>query len=419
MEAKNVVLAVGIPTINRADLLAECLEDLTKQGFDVLVVDNGNQGISHPNIVVNEQNKGVAGSWNQLIRTLRANNPALTHVVLLNDDIVWGKSVDQVKSILAEHGTNTLVTSDFFWSVICIPLELYDSVGEFDENFFPAYFEDNDYAYRVKLTNGEFKHVSTAELNPVVMRNSMTIDKDQSLNKNFEANAQYFFRKWGGEPTKERYLHPFNINQTAILMQKEQIKGLSDCPVPILQDEREWMDFMNYVSSEEKIKKIVEIGSFFGGSLWFYTKFLNPEVIVSVDMPIPPEDSRYQQMVDSRGQWESWMKEISFIEFTGNSHDKNISNALNTHFPESDIDMLFIDGDHSYDGVKLDFLDYKGLVRSGGIIVFHDINGRIPDVERFWNEVIEFHSDEFEFVKRFDNTVEENHGWGIGIIRKR
>lgn len=37
------------------------------------------------------------------------------------------------------------------------------------------------------------------------------------------------------------------------------------------------------------------------------------------------------------------------------------------------LDLLFIDGDHSYDGVSMDYNMYKGLVKSGGCIAFHDI----------------------------------------------
>jgi predicted O-methyltransferase YrrM len=40
------------------------------------------------------------------------------------------------------------------------------------------------------------------------------------------------------------------------------------------------------------------------------------------------------------------------------------------------VDFLFIDADHSYEGVKKDFEMYSPLVRKGGIIAFHDI---IPD----------------------------------------
>jgi hypothetical protein len=34
---------------------------------------------------------------------------------------------------------------------------------------------------------------------------------------------------------------------------------------------------------------------------------------------------------------------------------------------------LFIDGDHTYEGVRRDFEMYSPLVRKGGIIAFHDI----------------------------------------------
>jgi len=36
-------------------------------------------------------------------------------------------------------------------------------------------------------------------------------------------------------------------------------------------------------------------------------------------------------------------------------------------------DFLFIDGDHTYEGVEGDFEMYSPLVRRGGIIAFHDI----------------------------------------------
>lgn len=36
------------------------------------------------------------------------------------------------------------------------------------------------------------------------------------------------------------------------------------------------------------------------------------------------------------------------------------------------LDLLFIDGDHSYDGVKADWEAYKTFLRPGSIIVFHD-----------------------------------------------
>jgi len=36
------------------------------------------------------------------------------------------------------------------------------------------------------------------------------------------------------------------------------------------------------------------------------------------------------------------------------------------------IDLLFIDGDHSYQGVKSDWEAYKSFLKSGSVVVFHD-----------------------------------------------
>jgi predicted O-methyltransferase YrrM len=55
------------------------------------------------------------------------------------------------------------------------------------------------------------------------------------------------------------------------------------------------------------------------------------------------------------------------------------------------LDYLFLDGDHTYSGVQRDFEMYAPLVRSGGIVAFHDIvtyrRESECQVERFWREI--------------------------------
>ena len=41
-------------------------------------------------------------------------------------------------------------------------------------------------------------------------------------------------------------------------------------------------------------------------------------------------------------------------------------------FAARQFDLLFIDGDHRYAAVKMDFQNYFPLVRDGGIVAFHD-----------------------------------------------
>lgn len=51
------------------------------------------------------------------------------------------------------------------------------------------------------------------------------------------------------------------------------------------------------------------------------------------------------------------------------------------------IRLLFIDGDHSYDGVARDLSLWSPFVVHGGVIALHDV-GASPDVSRFYDELL-------------------------------
>lgn len=51
------------------------------------------------------------------------------------------------------------------------------------------------------------------------------------------------------------------------------------------------------------------------------------------------------------------------------------------------IDLLFIDGDHSYEGVKSDYEAWSPFVKVGGVIAFHDYMKRWPGVVRLVDEI--------------------------------
>jgi predicted O-methyltransferase YrrM len=77
------------------------------------------------------------------------------------------------------------------------------------------------------------------------------------------------------------------------------------------------------------------------------------------------------------------------------------------------LDFLFIDGDHSYEGVKKDWEMYSPLVRKGGLIAFHDIAPNYDSGSRkFYNEI----KDGFEHVEFVEDA--EQDIMGIGVLRK-
>jgi len=70
----------------------------------------------------------------------------------------------------------------------------------------------------------------------------------------------------------------------------------------------------------------------------------------------------------------------------GDSSSAPVVQAVRRAAGDKQIDVLFIDGDHSYSGVRSDYLNYRGLVRDDGIIAFHDI---VPDhTSRFGRQTL-------------------------------
>ena len=128
------------------------------------------------------------------------------YALILNDDIYLGKSAEQINNLIKTKG-NAFLTATPDWCAFIISKEIWNKVGRFDECFFPAYYEDNSYAYRMKL-NG-VAHIKTPLLNPFVYRASQTLEKDFSILEARKKNKHLSIEMWGGEPTKEKYKVPY------------------------------------------------------------------------------------------------------------------------------------------------------------------------------------------------------------------
>lgn len=228
MNSNKYKIHVGIPTINRADLLQENLNDLEEKFLDLdelHIVDNGmqgengKQGFVFPPKLADKiflesmpENIGVAGSWNRMLKRAFEEKGA-DYLLILNDDIVLGRTRADIEEIIESRHEAWFLTGEYFWSVILISKDCYRTVGLFDETFFPAYYEDNDYARRILLNKEiEGRWGQDSRLTPEVKRNSMTIKKEPALNRKNHLNQKYYVKKWGGMPGKEKYTQPFNGN---------------------------------------------------------------------------------------------------------------------------------------------------------------------------------------------------------------
>lgn len=176
---------------------------------------------------------------------------------------------------------------------------------------------------------------------------------------------------------------------------KEEIKGL--------------------VETVETLKPtiIVEIGTNMGGSLFCFTKVAQQNaLIISIDLPEGLGGGGYP-LYRSDFYYSFASKNQKMYLWRLDSHEANTLSKLKETLNGQKIDFLFLDGDHSYEGIKQDFEWYSPLVKSGGVVAFHDIKPSLPDnwiqVGRFWNEM----KDNYPHKEIISNKA----SWGgIGIL---
>jgi GT2 family glycosyltransferase len=92
-----------------------------------------------------------------------------------------------------------------------VKLSLFERVGFFDERFYPAYFEDNDFHYRMKLAGATeaiapcgYDHVNSATIQ------KYTPKQKEAHHERFKRLRSYYVKKWGGMPGSEAYTIPFD-----------------------------------------------------------------------------------------------------------------------------------------------------------------------------------------------------------------
>jgi predicted O-methyltransferase YrrM len=171
-----------------------------------------------------------------------------------------------------------------------------------------------------------------------------------------------------------------------------------------------FLEFMNKL----KPKFILEIGTCDGGTLYLFSKAApSNATIASIDVPPGPPFygySRWRERIYRA--FGSGRTNIHLVR--GSSHDRNTFERVKKLLRErkTSVEVLFIDGDHSYKGCREDFEMYSKLVKPGGIVAFHDILFFYPKpgVPEFWHEI----KNKF---KHFEIIENKNQGeCGIGVL---
>jgi hypothetical protein len=218
-----MTIALIVPVLKRFDLFT----------YMIKTVDCEIKPYVIPNY---EFNMGVSAAWNEGMR--QALSDGYEYAIITNDDVRFDKNcIKQIEKSLKETDAvivcanqnaihnfkNKLIEgADFFCFGVNIS-KLINHCGFFDENFYPAYFEDNDMEYRIKLT-GLKSFINTRAI--AYHEQSATQFADDPTRTNpfrwncrpekFEELRGYYIRKWGGNPREEKFIHPFNKDKTHI-----------------------------------------------------------------------------------------------------------------------------------------------------------------------------------------------------------
>jgi GT2 family glycosyltransferase len=246
------VVSAIVVTFNQWALTERCLQSLiestSEEPLEIIVVDNGStdgtpeklrtwwtrqQDLKRPHqVLLLSENKGFGGgvnaglrlarghfltilnndivltpSWARCLRRHLERDPGLGLICPTTNNIgneaqVWlpGESMGDLFAAAHQrcltHAGETLTLHVAAFFCVMMPRVVYETVGELDEAFFPGYFEDDDYCYRVREAGYE---IACAEDAYVFHELSASFNAEGRAKRQalLDRNRKVFESKWG------------------------------------------------------------------------------------------------------------------------------------------------------------------------------------------------------------------------------
>jgi hypothetical protein len=177
----------------------------------------------------------------------------------------------------------------------------------------------------------------------------------------------------------------------------------------IRRHRRVWKPFLD----KYQIENICEVGVFASQN---FKRFLegNPKVAVGVDAwindgePGHNDSSFTQEQLDAQCEYfKSLMPRFPSIRLY-----RMMSNEAAKNFPDEYFDLIYIDGDHSYEGVKKDLEAWWPKVKTGRFFLGDDYSHSHAPVNKLKFEVIRA-VDEFAAKNNREVYKLTQNGWAI------
>lgn len=231
-----MIPVIGIPVLNRGDLLMRCIRSIDYPFEKLVIINNGDDagvaavidqlrynGMPGLDVVKAPYNLGVAASWNYIVQHF----PAEYWLLVGNDIAFTPGDLKKIDEFVRAHPEYVMCPANWGHSLFALRQACFDGAGYFDESFWPAYSEDQDHCYRIKLAGLQWADVPNVHAvhGEPPLWGSSTVWSDAQLNARCRItqknNLEYYVRKWGGAPGEERFTHPFN----------EAWRSIKDCSV--------------------------------------------------------------------------------------------------------------------------------------------------------------------------------------------
>jgi len=177
------------------------------------------------------------------------------------------------------------------------------------------------------------------------------------------------------------------------------------------QTPREFFHFINFLEAHKiKYNRIIEIGSYYGGTTNVFKEMLSEDgLLISIDI------DEHKTMTEAMERFKDNEK-VKFV--IGDSNIPETVDIVKDIMGNKKCDLLFIDGGHSPENIRLDYELFSPLVETDGIVSFHD-SIRNGSVRRFIEGIVDFYEMDsgFDFSVRIGGSAKKGH-CGIDALVK-
>jgi cephalosporin hydroxylase len=195
----------------------------------------------------------------------------------------------------------------------------------------------------------------------------------------------------------ELLLPSFGMNDEKLMQMPPHLSDSYGKGLKFWQYPNQFNEYLKKLSSYE-INSYLEIGSRWGG-----TFIITSEILKLKNKNLKLYACDIISKTDILKEYEEYSE---FTYLNKSSFDITKSDV------DNQVDLILVDGFHSYEAVKKDF--NLSLTLNPKYIVLHDIySDACPDVVKFWNEIKNDYK-HHEFIKQYDNV--DGNFLGIGLL---